>query len=514
MTAAAASYPDPFTRSMLTIAATAAVMMVTIDGTIAIIALPSIQSNLAASHEQIAWVLTSYLIAAAIATPLSGWLADRFGRNKVIALSVASFTLASIGCGLSPNLETLVFFRFLQGATGASVVPLTQVLLLDINPPERHGPAIALFGMGSLFGPMIGPTLGGWLTEYVSWRSIFLINAPIGAISLAGFIVFGRERLREGVRRFDGKGFAMVAVALTAMQLMIDRGQMLDWFSSPEIVIEATVAAFFAYVAVVHMFTSRDPFIKPAIFRDRNFLLGTVMTALLGVLLNGVIPMVTNMMQQLLGYPVILTGILSAPRAIGNMLTILFVGRLVSKVDGRILIFVGMMMLVWSLHILTGLSLDASQEELILVGFLQGCGSGFLFLPLNLIVFNTLPIELRNEGSTLFALTRNLGGAVGISMIQAAAVRDTSVAQSYLVEGVRPDNPLVGWRWPDLDFADPASIGGALGEIVRQATMMAYVDSFRVLMFLAIAVAPLCLLMKMGRGPGRAAGTPPPIHAE
>ncbi|HEX8055998.1 MAG TPA: DHA2 family efflux MFS transporter permease subunit, partial [Novosphingobium sp.] len=476
-----APYPDPFTRNMLTIASTAAVMMVTIDATIAIIALPNIQSSLAASQEQIAWVLTSYLIAAAIATPLSGWLADRFGRNRIIALSVIGFTLSSIGCGMSPNLEVLVLFRFLQGATGASVVPLTQVLLLDINPPERHGPAIALFGMGSLFGPMIGPTLGGWLTQYVSWRAIFLINAPVGAVSLAGFVIFGREGMRSAARAFDAQGFALVAIALTALQLMLDRGPMLDWFSSVEVCLEATATVAFFYLAVVHMVTARNPFIKPAIFRDRNFLLGTVINAALGVVLNGMTPMITTVMQQLLGYPVILTGMLSAPRAVGNMMTILFVGRLVSRVDGRLLILSGMGMLIWSLHILTGLSLDASQEELMLVGFLQGCGSGLMFLPLNLIVFSTLPQDLRNEGSTLFALTRSLGGAVGISMIQAATVRDMNVVQSRLVETVRPDNPLVGWRMPDLDFADPGSLGGFMGELGRQASILAYADSFQVL---------------------------------
>jgi DHA2 family multidrug resistance protein len=507
------TYPDPFTRTMLTIASTAAVMMVTIDATIAIIALPRIQSSLAASQEQIAWVLTSYLIAGAIATPLSGWLADRFGRNRVIAISVVGFTLSSIGCGMSPNLEVLVLFRFLQGATGASVVPLTQVLLLDINPPERHGPAIALFGMGSLFGPMIGPTLGGWLTEYVSWRAIFLINAPIGAISLALFVLFGRERLRGKARAFDALGFGMVATALTSLQLVLDRGPTLDWFASREIWIEATLGATFAYLATVHMVTARNPFIKPAIFADRNFLLGTVMNAALGVVLNGMTPMITTVMQQLLGYPVILTGMLSAPRAVGNMITILFVGRLVSRIDGRLLILSGIGMLIWSLHILSGLSLDASQQELMLVGFLQGCGSGLMFLPLNLIVFATLPQDLRNEGSTLFALTRSLGGAVGISMIQAATVRDMSVVQSRLVETVRPDNPLVGWRLPDLDFGDTASLGGFMSEIGRQASMLAYVDSFRVLFALAVAIAPLALLLRMARtrtDPSAA----PPIHAE
>ncbi len=508
-----ASYPDPLTRTMLTIASTAAVMMVTIDSTIAIIALPRIASNLAASQEQMTWVLTSYLVASAIATPLSGWLANRFGRNRVIALAIVGFTLSSIGCGLSPTLEVLVVFRFLQGATGAAIVPLTQVLLLDINPPERHGPAIAIFGIGTLFGPMVGPTLGGWLTEYISWRAIFLINAPVGIVGLAGFVLFGSEARREGVGRFDARGFAAVAVTLTSLQLMLDRGPMLDWFASREIWIEATVTVTFAYLAVVHMFTAKDPFIKPAIFGDRNFLLGTVMTALLGVLLNGVIPMVATMMQQLLGYPVILAGLLAAPRAIGNMILIFAVGRLIARVDGRLLIFVGMLMLIASLYMLTTLSLDTSQGELALVGFLQGAGSGLLFMPLNLIVFTTLPQDLRNEGSTLFALTRSLGGAVGISMIQAATVRDASVVQSRLVETVRPDNPLVDWRLPDLDFADPTSVGGLVGEIARQATMVAYVDSFRVLFLLAVAIAPLCLLLRVGRV-RTAAGAPPPVHAE
>jgi DHA2 family multidrug resistance protein len=511
--ASLATYPDPFTRTMLTIASTTAVMMVTIDATIAIIALPHIQASLAASAEQIAWVLTSYLIAGAIATPLSGWLADRFGRNRVLATCVVGFSLSSIGCGISPNLEVLVLFRFLQGATGAAIVPLTQVLLLDINPPERHGPAIALFGMGSLVGPMIGPTLGGYLTEYVSWRAIFLINAPIGAISLAGFMLFGRERRGQGAHAFDARGFAAVAIALTSFQLMLDRGPMLDWFASGEIWLEATVAGLFAWLATVHMLTARNPFIKPVIFADRNFLLGTVMNTLLGVVLNGMTPLITNMMQQLLGYPVILTGMLSAPRAVGNMITIFVVGRIVAKFDGRLLILAGMLMLIWSLHILSTLSLDATQEELMLVGFLQGCGSGFMFLPLNLIVFNTLPQGLRNEGSTLFALTRSLGGAVGISMIQAATVRDASVVQSRLVETVHPGNPVFDWRLPDFDVTDLASVGGLMGQIVRQAAMVAYVDSFRVLLIVAVVVAPLSLLLRMGRRRA-ASGASPPLHAE
>jgi DHA2 family multidrug resistance protein len=486
-------------------------MMTALDGTIAVIALPRIQSGLAASQEQIAWVLTSYLIAAAIATPLSGWLANRFGRGRVMALSILGFTLSSIGCGLSANLEMLVLFRCIQGATGASLVPLSQVLLLDINPPERHGPAIALFGIGTMVGPMIGPTLGGWLTEYFSWRWIFLINAPIGLLSFVGLKLFVPRDAKVKSGAFDLKGFVAVSLCLTSLQLTLDRGQMLDWFSSTEICIEAGMAVIFFYISVVHILTAREPFIKPAIFRDRNFLLGTMLAALIGVFLIGVVPIMTSMMQQLLGFPVILTGMLAMPRAVGNIITIVFIGRIVSKVDARWLILLGMAIQICSLYMLTIMSLDTSPETMAWIGFLQGCGSGFLFLPLTLAVFSTLPHEFRNEGSTLFALTRNLGGAIGISVLQVLTIRDTATAQSRLVESIRPDNPLVAWRLPDFDMADTASIREVMGEVVRQATMVAYVDAFHLLLAVAIVAVPLCLLMRSSRPSNEPA---PIIHVE
>lgn len=506
-------YPDPATRMLITFAAIAAVMMVTIDGTIAIIALPRIQSSLAASQEQIAWVLTSYLVAGAIATPLSGWLADRFGRIRVMAVSVLFFTLASVGCGVSANLEMLVLFRFVQGAAGASLIPLTQILLIDINPPERQGPAIAMFGIGTLFGPMIGPMLGGWLTETVSWRAIFLINAPVGVLALTLMVFFAKETARAAAHKFDTKGFVAVSIALTAFQLMLDRGQMLDWFASTEICIEATIAAVFGYLAVVHMLTARHPFIKPAIFRDFNFLIGALLSVLLGILLNGIIPIMTAMMQKLLGYPVLLAGWLSLPRAVGNMLMILVAGRLVSKLDARVLIFAGMLMLIASLWMLAGLSLDARQDTLAWIGLLQGMASGLIFLPLTLVVFSTLPQQYRNEGSGIYSLIRNMAGAGGISVIQAMTIRQAATVQSQLVEDVRPDNPVVGWRLPDLDIADPSSLGETMGEIVRQAEMVAYVGSYQAILLLAVVLSPLCLLL---RNPKRGSpDVPPPVvHAD
>lgn len=506
------SLPDPTTRMFLTISALAAVMMTTLDGTIAIIALPRIQSNLSASHEQIAWVLTSYLVAAAIATPLSGWLADRFGRVRVMAFGVAGFTLASVACGLSANIEMLVVSRFLQGCFGACLVPLSQVLLLDIYPPERQGPAVAWFGIGSLMGPMIGPTLGAWLTEYFSWRWIFLINAPIGVMACIGLLTFGRDQVASVVRGFDARGFAMLSIALAAFQLMLDRGQLLDWFDSTEIVIEAAVAALFLYLFVVHVMSARDPFIKPAIFRDWNFFIGIALSIVLGVFLNGVIPIVTSMMQQLYGYPIMLAGYLSLPRAMGNMVAVFTAGRLVSRVEPHYILFGGMLLLVWSLVILSGLSVDSRPDLLALVALLQGVGSGFLFLPLMMIMFATLPGGLRNEASTVSALMRSLGGAVGISLIQTMTIRDTAAVQARLAEGVRPDSPLADWRWPGLESLHPEVLGSALGEVARQATMAAYVDSFRVLLVMAICAAPLALVMRPSRHRIPAANVP--VHAD
>lgn len=509
-------YPEPARRTAITAFALFSVLMVTLDGTIAIIALPRIQSALSASQEQIAWVLTSYLIAGAIGTPLSGWLADRFGRARIMALSVLAFTFSSLGCGLAWNLEVLVLFRFLQGLSGASLVPLSQVLLLDINPPERHGPAIAWFGLGSLLGPMIGPTLGAWLTEYISWRWIFLINLPFGVVAFLGLFFFASGFDRPTPRRLDITGFVMLSIALTAFQLMLDRGQMLDWFSSTEIWIEAVIAALAGYLAAVHIFTTANPFIKPATFRDNNYLIGMILSVVLGVFLNGVIPIVSALMQQLLGYPVMLAGLLSLPRAVGNMLTIFVVGRLVSRVEPRLLIFAGMLTLTVSLWLLVNLSLDARQETLGLVAFLQGCGSGMVFLPLTLVMFSTLPPALRNEASTLAALIRSLGGAAGISVIQTLTIRSTAAMQSQLVENVRPDNPVVSWRAPDFQVFDPASVAGMMGEVSRQAAMVGYVQSFTLILALAVVTAPLCLLLRVtprGRA-GEDSGPLPLVHAD
>jgi DHA2 family multidrug resistance protein len=504
-----APYPDPTTRSLITGSTMVATIMVMLDTTIASIALPQMQSSLQASQEQIVWVLTSYLIAAAIATLASGWLAERFGRKRIMLISTAGFTIASIGCGIATSLDELVLFRLLQGVFGASLVPLSQAILLDINPPERHGPAMALYGLGSMVGPLLGPTFGGWLTEAMSWRWIFFINIPFGVIAFLGMSAFMTEHRRPDTGRFDLMGFAALAISIGALQLMLDRGQLLDWFSSWEICIEAGVVVLFAYVTIVHMFTTREPFVRPALFTDRNFLTGLLVSTLMGVFTFAAIPLLTNMMQQLLGYSAMLTGWVSVPRGIGTVFAMVVVGRLIAKVDPRLLLIVGLAISAVGLHMYAQMALSMDKWTIIFAGFVQGFGGGLLFVPLTFVVFSTLDSRYRNEGAALYALTRNLGSSIGISLLQLITIHNAAAVQSRLVEGVRPDNPVLDMRVPDFDFQMPSAVSGMMHEIGRQALMVAYIDAFWMLFLLSLAMIPICLLMRPVKNTAR--GEPLPI---
>lgn len=490
-------YPDPVTRRLITISAMMATIMVALDGTIANVALPHMQSSVSASQDQIVWVLTSYLIATAVATPLSGWLADRFGRKRVMLISVAGFTLASMACGIATNLDELVLYRVVQGLCGAALVPLSQALMLDINPPERVGKAMAVFGMGTIMGPVIGPTLGGWLTDSFSWRWIFFVNLPFGILALVGLSAFMSESRAANQPRFDLMGFAFLSIFVAALQLMLDRGQQLDWFSSWEICIEAAVALLFLYLTVVHMWTAKHPFIRPAVFRDRNFLSGSIVGMQLGVLVYAVLALIAPMLQHLMGYPVMLTGLVTMPRGLGTIISMFFVGHLIGRVDARHLVVAGLLLCAASLYQMAHLSLEMDSWPVVIAGFVQGMGAGLIFVPVTTIMFSTLAQPYRNEGAALNSLARNMGGAIGISVLQALTIRNTATVESRLAEGVRPDNPIMDMRLPDFDFNLPSSVAGLEQEIVRQATMVAYLDSYWFLFIVTLSVVPVALLMKI-----------------
>jgi len=491
-------YPDPLRRFLITLPLMVAMTMVAIDMTIANVALPHMQAALNASQEQILWVLTSYLIAGAIATPLSGWLANRFGRKTIMVASVAGFTIASALCGAANDIGSMCAARALQGASGASLIPLGQAVLLDINPPEQIAKAMTIFSLGSMAGPIIAPTLGGYLTDAISWRWVFFINLPFGVLAFIGMIVFHTQIRSERPPRFDLFGFIVVATALTAMQLMLDRGEHLDWFESLEICVYALVAGTAFYLTIVHTMTKPDSFLNPGLYRDRNFSVGSLFSVLMGVAIFSTIPLIVVMTQTLLGYTAFRTGMIGMPRAIGTGVAMIMINRVVNRIDKRTLLILGLLVNALGMALYARLDLYTDQTALIVAGFIQGFGGGLMFLPLSVLVFSTMARELRNEGAAMFSLTRNIGNAVGIAMLQREFIHHTAATRARLVEGVRPDSPAFQYVNPDFDFRSLPELTGMSAEIGRQAAMVANVEVYWIVVFISIAMIPLVLLMREG----------------
>jgi DHA2 family multidrug resistance protein len=490
------AYPQPAARRLIVIFSMAAAIMNQIDTTIANVALPHMQGSTSASREQIAWVLTSYIIALAIATPLTGWLAGRFGRRRLMLYSIVAFTAASLLCGIASNLDELVLFRLLQGAAGSALVPMAQATLLDIHPPEEHGKAMAVFGLAAIMGPLAGPVLGGWLTENLSWHWVFLINLPIGIFAFLGLSAVMPDAHDTEKRRFDLLGFALLATAIGTFQLMMDRGQLQDWFQSTEIWIEATIAGLALFLFVVHVLTTDQPFIRLAIFADRNYVISTLIGFFLGIMIYGVLSLLPPMLSALYGYPIITIGLVSAPRGLGTFFATLVMGRIINRIDARLLVFTGLVISALSALLLSRMSLAADETLVVASGFVNGMGSSMIFVPLAAIAFTTLPRHLRNEGAAFGTLTRYLGSAVGISVLQTLTYRNEAIVQSRLTEGVRPDNPVVGLGLPGADFSLPDTISALNGEIIRQATMVSYVDAFWMLFLVGAVASPLAFLMR------------------
>ena len=498
--------PDPryltgLRRFLVTASAMLATTMVAVDSTIANVALPHIQAGMSASQEQVVWVLTSYLIAGAISTPLSAWLAGRFGRKLVMVLAAAGFTLASLACGAAVSLPMLVASRMVQGACGAGLIPLSQAMLLDITPPERHGRAMAIYGTGSMFGPLIGPTLGGFLIDTLNWRWVFLINLPIGILAVTGMVLFMAEQREKTSTRFDMFGFVVISAFLASFQLMLDRGQQMDWLDSIEVRLEGAAMLLFGWLSAVHMATVPNAFIRPRLFLDRNFAVGCIISASIGIISFAAVPMVTVMIQQLMGYPAMLTGIVCSPRGFGTLASMLVVGRLIGKFDTRVFLIIGLALTALGLFLFSGMQLVVGQRRLMVAGLFQGLGSGLMMVPLSSMVFATLPRAFRNEGTALYALTRNMGASLGISFLQTQATWNTARVQSRLVEGLRADNPLLLMHMPGLDLAAPASVAMLLGEVRRQATMVAYTDTYWMLCLISLAMMPVVLAMRPPRRP-------------
>ena len=485
-------------RIVITVCTIMATLMQSLDSTIANVALPYMQGTMSASQEEINWVLTSYIVAAAIMTTPTGFLAARFGRTRLFVTAVVGFTLASVLCGLAQSLDEIVIFRVMQGVCGAALVPLSQSVMFDIYPVEQRGKAMALWTMGVMIGPIFGPILGGWLTENYSWRWVFYINVPFGVMTAFGLLTFLKETTYGKSVRLDWIGFGALSLAIGAFQTMLDRGETLDWFGSNEIIAEACLAGVGLYLFLVQFSLAPKPFLSPRLFKDRNFVVGITLYFTMGLIMYATLALLAPYLQTLMDYPVVTAGIVLAPRGAGLMLAALVCGRLIGKISARVLVGIGFATGAYALYEMTSWTPDVSEWTMISVGFLQGLSLGFLTIPINIITFATLPSLLRTEAAGIYSLMRNLGSAIGISVTGALLATNTQINHATIVDEVTPFNRALQTGAASRLW-NPESVHGAAmlnQEITRQSQIIAYIDDFKLMLILAIVVLPLLLLTR------------------
>jgi DHA2 family multidrug resistance protein len=489
-------------RALITFCVIVATLMQSLDSTIANVALPYMRGTMGASQDQINWVLTSYIVAAAIMTAPTGFLAARFGRTRVFVVSIAGFTVASILCGMAQSLDQIVLFRILQGIFGATLSPLSQAVMFDIYPVERRGRAMALWGMGVMVGPILGPTLGGWLTENYDWRWVFYINVPFGLIAGFGLLTFLKETSHTPAAKLDWVGFGALSLAIGAFQMMLDRGEVLDWFNSSEIIVEASLASLGLYLFLVQSSLAPKPFLSPRLFSDLNFVIGITFIFIVGLILYATLALLTPYLQTLMNYPVVTAGVLLAPRGAGTMLAMMVCGRLVGKVSTRLLVGFGFAATAYALYQMTSWTPDVSAGTVVVAGFIQGLSIGFVFVPLSTITFATLPAELRTQATGVYSLVRNIGSAIGISVTGALLQSNTQINHAQIAAAVTPFNRALHIGAVER-FWNPAQTQGTVAlnaEVTRQASAIAYIDDFKLMLILAIASLPLILFIRSKTG--------------
>jgi len=495
--------PPGVSRWAITGCTILAVIMQALDTTIANVALPYMQGTVSASADQISWVLTSYIVASAIMTPPSGYLTAKFGRKRILLISVAGFVVTSMLCGAAQSLSQLVIFRLLQGGFGAMLVPISMAVSLDIFSVKERGTAMGLFGVAVMVGPVLGPVIGGWLTDHLNWRWIFYINLPLGALAFVGISYFMYETKSSRPVKLDWLGFGTLSVFIGALQMFLDRGNQLDWFSSLEIITYAVIAASALYIFLVHIFTTKNPFIEPKLFLDPNYAIGTSFAFIVGINYLASMALMTPYLQTMMGYPIITAGLVMGPRGFGTMICMFVVGKLIGRVDIRILLLFGFSVMAWSMYAMSGWTPDVSEGTVAWVGFVQGCGLGFLFVPMSTVTFATIPPRYRGEATGMYNLARNTGAAVGISIMTSLLVRNMQVNHATLADNITAYNRMFD-KAAVLHAMSPWTAAGRAaldGTVNMQAAIIAYMNDFKLLMILALAAMPLVLLLRKAGGP-------------
>jgi DHA2 family multidrug resistance protein len=499
-----ASAKDIANRRPITAAVMLATLMNTLDSTIANVALPHIQGSVSASQDQITWVLTSYMIAQGLMTPLSGWLAEKIGRKRMFLYSIIGFTAASMLCGVATSLPEIVLFRLLQGFAGASMMPLSQSVMLDLFPPRQIPTVMAIWSATIILGPLIGPALGGYLTENYSWRWVFYINLPIGALSFSVLHLFMDSDEGGRQRPFDFLGYGALVAFIAGLQLTLDRGPEQDWFSSKEIWCEATIAAMGFWVFIVQTFTTEHPFFHRDLAKDRNYVITTIFGFVTGALVFSSQALLPSMMQNLMGYSALQSGYAAMSRGVGSMVSFVAIPSLMRRFGARPVMLAGLCITSVSFWQMSRFDLLMDAQPIIVSGLYLGFGTGLLFAPLTSFAFATLSPVHRTEGAVLSTMIRNLGASVGISIMEAGLVNRTATAHSALAAHIRPSDPVYSSVNPVMmNPLDPLGLQVLNGEVTRQAGMIAYDTMFGLAVFLVLGSIPLLLLL---RPPARGAG--------
>jgi len=502
-------------RNMVTICSMTATIMQALDTTIANVALPYMQGTLSASQDQINWVLTSYIVAAAIMTAPVGWVANRFGRKRIFIICAGGFTIASVMCGLAQDITQMVTFRLMQGVFGAALVPLSQAVMLDSYTLQERAKAMSIWGMGVMMGPIMGPSLGAWLTETYSWHWVFLVNLPFGVFTVLGLLIFMDETKKDQSLRFDWFGFAALAVGIGSLQLALDRGEQLGWLESNEIFAEFIISAVGFYYFFAHSLTTAKPFIQFSMFKDRNFITGCIFMAVMGLVLYSTMALASPFLQNVIGYPIITAGMLLATRGFGTFVAMMMVGRLMRYIEARTLIVSGLGLTAFTLFLMAGWTDQTGTTEIVILSIVQGFGFGLVFVPLSTVAFLSLAPHLRTDGTSMLTLMRNVASSIGISIVIAQLTEGSRRTYAILSEHINPFNHAM--QMPDVRGMINMSTdaGRAMADVMvkAQAQIIAFSHDYQMVMVFILVSIPLAIMIGSTKAALRSRQAAAPEHA-
>jgi len=515
-TSASAAHPE-INPWIIAVAVMLGTFMEVLDTTVVNVSLRHIAGSLSVTVDESTWVLTAYLVSNAIILPMTGWLSNHFGRKRILMTSIIGFTLASVACGMAPNLGSLLVFRVIQGATGGGLQPLSQAIMLEAFPPDKRGKAMAFWGVGIVVAPMLGPVLGGWITDSYSWRWLFYINLPVGAIAIlmSQMFIFDPPYIKRGTGRIDAWGIGLLSIGMAALQIMLDKGQEEDWFSSHFIVWVAAAAFVGLGAFIINEFIQEHPIVNLRVFKERTYAVGVTLMTSLGFVLYGSTVLLPIFLQSLLGYSAYDAGVAMLPRGLGSFIAMPVVGVLMSKFDPRKLLAIGFTVAAFAMWRLSHINLNAGYWDIFWPQFIQGTSLGFLFVPLTTVTHDPIPKSQMGNATSLFNVMRNIGGSVGIAMVTTIVTRVTQSNSAQMIRNVTQFNPAAtamfeaarrGFiaKGSDPVTATQQAQAALFGTVQQQAAMLANIHAFRFLGILFLAVTPLILLMKKPGGKGGA----------